>query len=728
MAVFASVDKGIGAARARLSAAVADFVAAERDSLPLWLPVALGAGIAAWFLAEWQAQRLALAAALLGLTAAGLLLGRRLVFVPALLALLGMAAAEVRTRAVAHPVLAARGIAELVGEIASVEPRADRDVTRIIVAGSVDGAAMTVRLTLRGPPPAGLAPGARVAVRALLAPPAVAAVPGGYDFARRAWFAGIGATGVPLGSVRLLAPAPPRAGLVAAIDRTRARLNARITLAVPGPRGAMATAFVTGDQGGIPLGIAQAMRDAGLAHLLSISGLHIAVVVGGTLWLVRRGLALVPGLALAWPLKTIAAAAGALVGLGYTLLAGAEVPTVRSIIAALIVLLGVVIGREALSLRLLAAAAFGILLLRPEAVMGASFQLSFAAVTALVALSESAWGRWLARHDEGEAPWLSMLRRLAALLVTGLVAEAALAPIGLYHFGRSGLYGALANIIAIPWSSFVVMPALALGLLADALGLGDWAWAPAGWTVGRLIDLAQATALLPGAVLRTPMIPDWAYALMVAGGLWLLLWRSRVRRWGLPVLAIGGLGAATAPLPDLLVSGDGRQVALAGAGPGLALLRPRASAFLVDMWSDAVGSDATTVGAWPGARCSHDVCVATARRGGRDWRVLLTISREHVDRRKLAPACAAADLVISDRRLPQWCRPRWLRLDGPALAATGALTISLSHGRVLATARGGDHPWQLAGTTPGPAIPAAPSPPQPFDPEAPSASAPRAQL
>ncbi len=146
------------------------------------------------------------------------------------------------------------------------------------------------------------------------------------------------------GRVTGLAPAPPPPGIATGIDAARAALTAGIIAAVPGEAGAISAALVTGDQGAIPLETAQAMRDSGLAHLLSIFGLHIAAV-----------------------------AVAAVVGTAYTLLAGGEVPTVRTILATLIVLLGMVIGREAFSLRLLAAAAFLILAVRPEALLGPEF-------------------------------------------------------------------------------------------------------------------------------------------------------------------------------------------------------------------------------------------------------------------------------------------------------------------------------------------------------------------
>uniref|UniRef100_UPI0018CC5485 ComEC/Rec2 family competence protein n=1 Tax=Sandarakinorhabdus oryzae TaxID=2675220 RepID=UPI0018CC5485 len=232
-----------------------------------------------------------------------------------------------------------------------------------------------------------------------------------------------------------------------------------------------------------------------------------------------------PWLVLRVPVPTLALAAGALAGLGYTLLAGAQVPTVRAVIAASIVVVGMMLGRQALSLRLLAAAAFAILAVRPEALLGASFQMSFAAVIGIVALYESRLGRWLTQPRDDENWWQFLARSAASLLASGLVAEFALAGIGLYHFGRSGLYGIAANLVAIPWASFVVMPALMLAMLGEALGLA-WLWPLAGWAMAGLIHLADVTAALPGAVVTSAAIPGPVYALAAAGGLWLALWRS----------------------------------------------------------------------------------------------------------------------------------------------------------------------------------------------------------
>ncbi len=666
--------------------------------MPLWLPVAFAGGVAAWFLLPWAGQRLAVAIAMAGLGLAGLVLRQRAAAAMALLLLAGMAAAEWRSASVAHEILPWRRTASFAGRIEGVEHRTGWHQVRLLVAPDADAGLPTlVRISLRGDGEPGLATGARVRLRAMLSPPSGPAVPGGYDFARRAWFAGIGATGFAMGKPTIIAAAPPPSAPLAWLDATRAALTVRITAAIGGDAGAITAAFVTGDQGGISRATAQAMRDSGLAHLLSISGVHIAVVVGGCIFLVRRLLALVPFIALRWPVRTIAVAAAALLGIAYTMLAGAEVPTVRSILATLIVLVGMVIGREAFSLRLLAAAALLILGVRPEALLGPSFQLSFAAVIAIVALYESPLGRRLTTGGEQEGPGGRLLRHFASLLVSGLLAELALSSIGLFHFNRAGLYGIFANLLAIPFTSFVIMPLLMLALVAETVGLGGWVWPAVGWSMDWLIALADRVAALPGSVLKLPAMPMPAYALIIAGGLWLALWRTRVRWWGAGLVAAGLAITLLARPPDLLISSDGRHAALVLGNGRLAFLRPRAGAFIRDMWSNAVAGDAEDRIAFadmPGMACSDDACISRIDRGGRRWRLLATLSKDYIPRASFEPACAASDIVISDRRLPRWCQPRWLKLDKTALMRSGALAIWLGAGRIeTGQAHIGDHPW-----------------------------------
>lgn len=672
---------------------------AERHQLVLWAPVLLGAGIAAYFAlpraAQWQAG-ICLGAAL---AAAGLALRGlpgRCLFWAGLLFAAGLSLAWLRAERVAAPRLERPLFAhEFTADVLAVEDRSARGQYRVLLAPR-DPALPRVRVALREAPPAGVDTGATIRLRATLRPPPGPTVPGGYDFARRSWFEGIGATGYALGPIRLVAAARDH-DVMTWLARLRHDLTQRLRQEVGGPAGGIAAALVTGDRGGIPEQVTQDMRDSGLAHLLSISGMHIAVVVGGTMWLVRRLLLLSPWLALRWPLKTIAAAVAACAGIAYTLLAGAEVPTVRSCIATLVVLVGLSLGRQAISLRTVAFAAFLILLLRPEALIGPSFQLSFAAVVAIVALYRSRLGRELLTSS-GDVPLpVRVGRSLLALVATGLLVEAALAPIALAHFGRAGFYGVMANVVAIPFSSFVVMPAAAAALLLDPLGLAAPAHAVLGWSLDLLIQLAATVAGWPGAVSRLPSMPMPAFAGFILGGLWLFVWQGR-RRWlGLVPIAAATVAAWFARPADLIVSPDGRHVGLVREGR-LAMLRPRAGGFVADMWSDATASmSIAALAQASGARCSRDSCVASVERGGRTWRLLATRSTELLDWRALTAACRNVDIVVSDRRLPDGCRPKWLRLDRAALARTGAVAIRFDPLSVVTVADGhGDHPWTTA--------------------------------
>lgn len=530
-----------------------------------------------------------------------------------ILAALGCALAWARAEGVGAIRLQRPQIAEFKARIEAADLLAARESTRLTLTPDAgQGLPPHVRVNVSNDDsPAGLAPGQRVQLRARLMPPPAASLPGAYDFARLAWFKGLGATGHALGPVTILDRAEPH-GFEGWIAGLRARLTAHVHQSLPGSAGGIAASFVTGDQGAISDADADAMRTSGLAHLLSISGLHVGAVVGGTMLLVLRLLALSPALALRAPLPLIAAAVAALAGIGYTLLAGAEVPTVRSCIAAILVLIALAIGREAMTLRLVAAGAFIVLLFWPEALIGPSFQLSFAAVTALIAFNEYPRVRQFARRREDQGWFVRLARELLVLLLTGIAIEIALAPIGLYHFHRSGLYGAIANIIAIPLTTIVIMPMEALALLFDLVGAGGIFWAIAGLCLRLLITLAHRVSDLPGSVAALPTMPIGAFALMMIAGLWLCLWRTRARLLALPLFLSGAIWATASPAPDLLITGDGRHVAVRGAHGGMFLLRPRAGDYVRDMISAVSADDSLdAIDALPDARCNADICAVT---------------------------------------------------------------------------------------------------------------------
>lgn len=634
--------------------------------------------------------------AAVGVAAAGFALpagrraGRLLVWAGLSVAL-GCGLAWLRSEWVAAPRIERPVIASFEARVERIEARPEKEGSRLLLApDSSSGLPPRVRVSVDPDDDLpGLVAGERVKVRARLMPPPDAAVPGAYDFARAAWFQRIGGTGKALDRLK-------RVGSVSADGSSfRTRISEHVREQVEGSPGGIAAAFATGDRGGIAPEDEDAMRASGLTHLLSISGLHITAVVAAAMFLTLRLLALSTRLALNAPLLLISAAMGAMAGIGYTLLTGAEVPTIRSCIAALLVLGGLALGREAITLRLVATGALIVLLLWPEALVGASFQLSFAAITAIVALHEHPRIKaWMMQRDERLS--MRIVRSLSGLLLTGIVVELALAPIALFHFHKSGLYGALANIVAIPLTTFIVMPLEALALLLDLVGLGGPFWWATGQSLSLLLWIARTVAELPGAVATLPSIPLGAFAAMIGGGLWILLWRERPRWLGCVPLAAGALLALMMPAPDILVTGDGRHLAIRGSDGQVALLRPRAGDYVRDLLAERAGEtdpleDLDTLS---GARCGRDLCLVTLEKGGRIWRIGATRSVYRLPWESFVATCRSVDIIVSDRRLPRGCTPSWLKADRVLLEKTGGLAISLANPQVQSVfGSRDDHPW-----------------------------------
>ena len=531
----------------------------ERGRFAPWLAVALGAGVVVYAALPAEPNRLWVWPAPFGLLLACAIGWRwpMLGWPLGLLAAGWLGFADAAWQAGRQPPMPElpRGASIIEGRVAAVEALPEgRRVT--LAEARLDGEAPIARLLrvrLRADDPAAPQPGDRLVLRAMVRPPAAPAYPGAWDFQRAAWFSGLGGNGFALGRATLTpGEAPPR------LPALRAGLEARIDAALPGAPGAIAAALLTGSQSAIPPPALLAMRDSGLAHLLSVSGLHIAIVMGLAYGLLRWAFALLPWVALRLPGRP-AAALGALAAGGfYMLLTGAQLPMQRSFAMAAFATLGLLVGRRAFSLRGWAIAFGAVVLIAPMAVLHPSFQMSFAAVLALIA----GW-EWLRPKLPTAQGWRRRLFLAGfGLVATSLLAGLATTPYGLHHFGRLQVYGVAANALAVPLTSFFIMPA---GMLAVALlpfGLEDWALRPMGWGIEAMLGIARWVAGWPGASLAVPPLPGWGLAVASLGLVWLCLWRARWRLCGLPLLALGLAATTFDRPPDILVSGDGRLIAL----------------------------------------------------------------------------------------------------------------------------------------------------------------------
>ncbi|HSQ94960.1 MAG TPA: ComEC/Rec2 family competence protein [Croceibacterium sp.] len=530
---------------ARLSS-VADaakgFLARAGIDRGAWLAVALATGIAAWFALSGPAWWVAAIAAGLIVALGALAMWRgvegrsNLVIVcvgTGLLLAAGTALIWTPSELVGAAPIERPGSMVIAGKVLErIEQPADDRIRLVLATREPIGRAIKVRVNVPlEQASAALREGAIVRLKARLMPPAPPMLPGGDDFARAAWFEAYAATGSAQGPVTVTAPATG-APLLAPLQR---RLSEHVRRQLGGSPGAIAAAFASGDRGSISDADEQAMRDAGLTHLLSISGLHVSAVIAGACFLAITLLALWPWLTLRVRLPLVVAGIGALAGIGYTLLTGAEVPTVRSCVGAVLVLGALALGREPLSLRMLVVGAVFVLMLWPDSLAGPSFELSFAAEIAVVALHGSAPVR--AFFAPREEAWITRIgRRTVMLLLTGFIIELWLMPIVLFHFHRAEIYGAFANVIAIPLVEVVSMPLIALALTLDLLGLGAPAWWLAGKSLEFMLWIAHLAASQPGAVRLMPQMA-WArsFSSSVAGCGW---------RWG---AGRRGFGASRRP-------------------------------------------------------------------------------------------------------------------------------------------------------------------------------------
>lgn len=684
-----------------------------------WVPVAFGAGIALYFAAprEPMASVAILTAAVLCVIA---FLARRRRAFPALLMTAALAAgfatAALKAVRMEHEVLA-RPLSSVAlkgfVETREVRERTDRFVLRVEEM-TTPGAAprlSRVRLSVRK----GTAPavGSFVALKARLLPPLAPLQPGGYDFGRDMYFAGLGASGFVMGAVA--AQEPPRGGglylrYATAMQGMRDAIDGRIRAVLGGDARAIATALLTGRRDAISAPVNDALFVSGLGHVLSISGYHMAIVAGAVFFAVRALLALFPPLTVTFPIKKWSAAAALAAAAFYLLLSGAEVATQRSFLMTAVVLVAVMVDRRAITFRTLAIAALAVLAVAPEALVHPSFQMSFAATLGLVALVQGGMPHLFAAPDNSKVARAALWggRELAMLFLASLVAGLATLPYAAFHFHRVAPYGVLANLAAMPVVSLLVMPAGLVGLLAMPFGFDGVFWRLMDLGIGWMMAVAQWVAALPGAAGRMAAFGPGPLLAMSAGIVVLGLLRTPLRWTGGGIVAIAVLAALAAPQPDILISGDGRAVAVRGPDGRLRLMRNGKDAFQTRAWlaADADPRTPDDASLSEGVSCDEAGCVVAAADG---TLVALALAPD-----AFADDCVRAAIIVTVRQTPADCAARVFDRDG--LYGQGALALHKSGDGYAVTAtrpRGTDRPWARAAAAETAGAETAPRPTRP---------------
>ncbi len=654
----------------------------EQGRAVLWLPVLFGAGILIYFglprEPAFAALAVALLAAVLFAVAVRTRVGLFRVALSVAIVLAGATVIKFRTDSVAAPILATAYTGDLAGWVEEIEQFSANSRRIVVSVASLEGIApgatpFRVRVTVRGAFDE-VAIGSGISGLVSLQPPAAPVMPGGYDFGRELFYAGIGASGFTYGPPDIvdLGPAPFGVRVWKPVADLRAGIGARIEAAMPGETGQIANALITGDRGGIPDETTEALRVSGLGHILAISGLHMALVAGAVFGFLRAAFALSPSLALRRPIKKWAAVGAMLTAACYLVISGASIATQRSFIMLCVVLAAVLLDRRAFSARNVAVAAMIVLILTPEALLTASFQMSFAATLALIAGFEAVSERRRKRLAIGPPAERTVARValfwIAGMLLTSILAGLATTPFAAFHFNRTAPLSLIANLAALPMLSFVVMPMALLAVVLMPFGLEGGPLAAMDFGLGYIIAVAERVAEWTGTSGLVASAPVATLLLVVLGFLWLCLWRQRWRLLGVPIIAAGLAITATAARPIALIEETGAAVAVRGPDGRYGVLGGGAS-FEVDTWLRADADPRLNAEAALEAETHCDPVGCAAPIGDSGHYLALAIEPA-----ALPEDCRVAAIVVTRLVAPENCAPAVV-IDASVLAEGNAQAV-----------------------------------------------------
>lgn len=657
--------------------AAADMLAAQRERAFLWVPVFFACGIGGYFALAFEPSFGIIIGSLI--LAAGVCLyaylkteseGWQYFFTALLILVLGLATAQIRAHLVYTPLLKKEiGPVVLQGDVLEVESLAGAQDKRVLLGNlsierlTPEDTPRKIRLRLRKDP--GVKVGQRIELLAKLMPLSSPAIPGGFDFQRHFYFQGIGAVGFVYKYQSTLRETPS-AGFF--IQPLRQIILERVEAAVRGAASGVVTALMINEVSSIPEEDHEAMRISGLAHMLSISGLHVALVAGGIFFMTRL-LLVMAGLGLHHPVKKYAAVLGFVAALFYMLLAGSNIPVQRAVLMSGVVFLAIIIDRFPFSLRLVAFAALAVMVFAPESILSPSFQMSFAAVTALVWFYEGSRERWASFAREG-GWWRKVVLYFSGICMTTLIASTATAPIGAYHFQTIGLYSIPANLMAVPVLSFIVMPAAVLALIVMPLGLEYWPLQVMGWGAAYILEVAHWASGLSGASVLLPMLPFTAFIMFVMAALMAMLCAGRTKFCAVIPLVICVMALVCNKLPDILIADKGKLSGVVLEDGKLALSSTRREKFTAEVWESALGLPKGSAIDWKEAGLPCDERGCRFEKAGKKIALAFRPEAQAVE-------CGWADILVAEYGVEGACQAPVI-IDRRDMYRRGAYAVWLS--------------------------------------------------
>lgn len=634
-------------------------LARERDmGSPFnFAPVALGLGIATYFSTSAEPVTVIVFMSFLVATGIAFSIQSRgatyIVAASVALFLLGMSVAQIRTNMASGPVIARQITGEIGGIVVGrdfnsrgnprylirpqrIEGLADRELPRLI---RLSAASRHVSYE----------PGQAISGIARLQGFSGPAHKNGFDFSFSNWFDGLGGTGFFMGKpgtreVGVITNVSLADKITITINSVRLAIAERVRQNLPNENGTIAVALIIGDRSGIPAATQESLRQSGLAHILAISSLHMALVTLTVLWSLRSLFSLSPAITLNYPTRKWAAVGGLAAATIYLFLSGGAVATFRSWIMLSIMLSAILMDRKAMTIRNVVLAALVVLMISPESLLEPGFQMSFAAAGALVAAYSqfTQWRSQKARKQDRKTGFWTAPGLLAGyvfgLMFTSLIAGLATGIFSAWHFHRIAPLGLVSNLLAMPIVSMLVMPLALTSALLMPYGLESLTLAPLKLAINLVVSVSGWVNTIPVPAITG--VQSIAVLLCGAAGLLILiLLKTKLRLIGiLPIVAMFLVADNQLP-PDIVISQDGRAIGIRDASGKLAIPYPRRNRFITDIWLRAWSEDVAGNREAIVAECNEDHCIAVTPQG---IRVEIVFAPSLI-----SSACNTADILVA---------------------------------------------------------------------------------
>jgi competence protein ComEC len=595
-----------------------DLLNKEIENIFLWIPVMIAVGIISFFQLDFDLSLVPCLIAL-GISSLTFFMLRkkyylRIIALGIFFIVLGFSAAVVRTDSLKSPVIKDKTdqiwIEANVSEILHNE-KGKRIVLDNIYSDYISQNEMPkkIRISVKTKMDE-VEIGDRILVKCILMPPPEPSMPKGFDFAEFAYFKQIGAIGYATSHIRILEKAVDVSTIANYISTIRKRAGEKIAAVMDQPAAAIGTGLLVGDSSSIPKDDFDIIRTSGIAHIIAISGMHIVVVVGMIFLTFRFFLSRSQYIVLHYNIKKISAVLAIIGSFLYLLLAGSPVSAQRAFIMSTLVLLAIILDRNASPMRSIAISAIILLLITPEAIMSASLQMSYAACIALIASFEISKRIFATegRHKFSGLKKVSLY--FASVTFASLVAGLATAPFIIYHFNQFSTYSLLTNILSVPLSDFYIMPLGMIALLLMPLGLEKIALVPMEWGIDLMFNYAKYISSLPNASFYIPSFTDAGIALIACGGLVACFSNTKLRFAGVIPILFGLTTLYEYKKPHILLDRDGKIFAIQNEQNQLIVSSKSKAKFTRDVWLQSSGeNEVVTLKDMGSDTCTNEVCL-----------------------------------------------------------------------------------------------------------------------